>query len=233
MTREVTSSEIDQVIDAVVRSIPLETLDLTEEFFPAHLSIAVVDAVFRTDYRNGTPSDPAAERYCRYFGLSRTRPDRWNPPPANEQEPLGELIRRYDELGPDAMANDVFRARRYSPQHQVTMATMVLHAARALQSIGVEVLQDVSARHIKEIDDVLQSLPGVDEHTIRRLLMYTGDDDFVLGDAHIQRFVASAVGRRTISPRGAQELVRSAAYELILAPRFLDREICLHVLSSR
>ena len=233
MDQDCNASGIAQVIDAVVHTIPLETLDLTDEFFPAHLSIALVDAVFRTDGCNGAMSDPAAERYCRYFGLSRIRADRWNPPPANEQEPLGALIRRYDEIGPDAMANDVFGARRYSPRHQVTMATMVLHAAGALQSIGVEVLQDVSARPFREIEDALQSLPGVDEHTIRRLLMYTGDDDFVLGDAHVQRFVARAVGRRTISPGRAQKLVRSAAYELILSPRFLDREIWLHGLSRR
>ena len=232
MDTEVNPSELDRVVDAVVRSIPLESLELSDEFFPAHLSIALVDAVFRTDHDNATPSDPAAERYCRYFGLSRMRADRWNPPPANEQETLGELIRRYDDLGIDAMTNDVFRARRYSPRHQVAMATMILHAARALRNIGIEILQDVSALRFKEVGDALQFLPGIDEHTVRRLLMYTGDDDFVLGDAHIQRFVASAVGRRTISPCGAQKLVRSAAYELILSPRFLDREIWLHGLCA-
>ena len=55
--------------------------------------------------------------------------------------------------------------------------------------------------------------------------MYTGGDDFVLGDAHIRRFVANAVGRTTISPHAAEQLVRNAAYELILSPRFLDCEI--------
>ena len=205
---------MDKVIDAVVRSISLETFDLTDEFFPAHLSIALVDAVFRTDHRDEGLSLSAAERYCRHFGLSRTRDDRWGFPPANEQETLGALVRRYDDLGLDRMTNDVFGARRHSPRHQITMATIVLRAAQALQSIGVEILQDVSARHSDEINDALQCLPGIDEYTIRRLLMYTGDDDFVLGDAHIQDFVANAVGRETVSPCGAKKLVRRAAYQV-------------------
>ena len=61
--------------------------------------------------------------------------------------------------------------------------------------------------------------------------MYTGGDDFVLGDAHVRHFVARALDRSTISSDGAETLVRSAAYELILSPRFLDREIWLYSLS--
>ena len=226
-----TPPELDQVIDAVVDSISLEKFDLTDEFFPAHLPVAVIDAVFRTRYRHGAFSVPAAERYCRKFGLVRTRDDRWNPPPANEQETLGDLIRRYDELGPDAMTADVFGIRRCFPEQQITTVATVPRVATALRSIGVDVLQDMSARRCNEIYDTLQCLPGVGEHTVRRLLMYTGGDDFVLGDAHVRRFVASAVGRNAISPDGAETLVRSAAYELILSPRFLDREIWLYRLS--
>ena len=227
-----TPPDLDQVIDAVVNAISLEKFDLTDEFFPAHLPVAVIDAVFRTRYRHGAFSVPAAERYCLKFGLVRTRDDRWNPPPANEQETLGDLIRRYDELGPDAMTTGVFGIRRCFPEQQIVTVETVLRVATALRSIGVDVLQDVSPRRCDEINDALQCLPGVGEHTVRRLLMYTGGDDFVLGDAHIRRFVASAVGRNSISPDGAETLVRSAAYELILSPRFLDREIWLHHFSD-
>ena len=57
------------------------------------------------------------------------------------------------------------------------------------------------------------------------LLMYTGDEDFVLGDAHVRTFVASAVGKRAVSAPQAEALVLAAAYELILSPRLLDHEI--------
>lgn len=217
--------KLERLIDAIVHFIPLETIELPGEFFPAHLPVAVMDAVFRTRGRYGPSSVPAAERYCRKFGLASTREDRWNPPPVDQQETLGDLVRRHDELGPDKMTTEVFELRCSFPKHQARTVGSVLHVARALQSIGVDVLQDVSTRHINEISETLQCLPGIGQHTVRRLLMYTGGDDFVLGDAHIRRFVANAVGRTTISSHAAEQLVRNAAYELILSPRFLDCEI--------
>ena len=149
----------------------------------------------------------------------------------DEQEILGDLIRRCDALGPDAMETDVFGIRRGLAEHPIRPVATVLYVARALWSIGVHVLQDMSDRHHQEIAGALQRLPGVDELTVRRLLMYTGGDDFVLGDAHVRHFVARALDRSTISSDGAETLVRSAAYELILSPRFLDREIWLYSLS--
>ena len=64
------------------------------------------------------------------------------------------------------------------------------------------------------------------------LLMYTGDEDFVLGDSHVRRFVASAIGRGAVSADEAEDLVRQGAYELILSPRLLDREIWRYGISG-
>ena len=220
--------ELDRVIDAVVRSVPLNTLDLSDEFYPAHLPVAVMDAVFRSRGRYGSSSASATERYCRTFGLSCTRKDRWSVPPDHEQETLGDLIRRHDELGLDRMTNEVFELQRGLAQQQTSSVECVLHIARTLQSIGVNVLQDMSIRRFNQISHTLQCVPGIGRNTIRRLMMYTGGDDFVLGDAHIRRFVANAVGRTSVSSHVAEMLVRNSAYELILSPRFLDRGIWQH-----
>ena len=217
--------EIRQVTDAICRSIALHRATLTDEFFPAHLSVALFDAVFRSRLRNGERPAPIAVRYCRHFEIARTQADRWEPPPADDQETLGDLIRRYDELGLDRIASKVLQSRHRFPGTKITRAENVLHAARALRCIGIDVLQDVPARRPAEIDDALRPLPGVGESTVRMLLMYTGGEDFVLGDVHLRRFVASAIGRRTVCAAEAEDLVRRSAYELILSPRLLDREI--------
>ena len=47
--------EINQIMRTVRRSIPLENFVLPDEFFPAHLSVALVDAVFRSG--NATRDD--------------------------------------------------------------------------------------------------------------------------------------------------------------------------------
>ena len=123
------------------------------------------------------------------------------------------------------MTNEVFQTRRRFPGTKIKRTENVLSAARVLRRIGVDVLQDVPIRRPAVLDSALQSLPGGGECTVRRLLMYTGGDDFVLGDSHVRRFVANAIGRRTVSAARAAALVRSAAYELVVSPRYLDREI--------
>ena len=219
------SLEVRQVVDAVCRSIPLDRSELADEFFPAHLPVALIDAVFRSRLRPGERPAPVAERYCRRFGITPRRADRWAPPPVDEQETLGDLIRHYDELGTDAIANRVFQSRRRFPGAKITRAEIVVHAAQALRDIEVDVLQDVPSRRPAEIDTALRPLPGIDRRTVRMLLMYTGVEDFVLGDAHVRRFVASAIGKRAVSAPEAEALVLAAAYELIVSPRLVDHEI--------
>ena len=151
------SLEVRQVVDALSRSIPLDTVKLAGEFFPAHLPVAVIDAVLRSRLRHGERPAPIAERYCRQFGLPCRRPDRWEPPPVDGQETLGDLIRRYDEFGMDCIATKVFQSRHRFPGTKITRAENVLRAADALRGIGVDVLQDVPARRPAEIDDPVQS----------------------------------------------------------------------------
>ena len=220
-----TSLEVGQVVDAVLRSIALDAHELPDEFFPAHLPVALIDAVFRSRLRPGEQPAPAARRYCRHFAISPGRTDRWAHPPVGEQETLGDLIRHYDDLGTYAIASRVFRSRRRFPGETITRAENVVQAARALRRIGIGVLQDVPSRRPGDIDTALRTSPGVDGQTVRNFLMFTASEDFVLGDAHVRRFVASAIGKRTVSTRKAEALLRAAAYELILAPRVLDHAI--------
>ena len=226
-------SERRRVTDAIVATFPLDDLGLPDTYFPAHLPVALIDAFTRVRSREDESSGRISGRYCRHFGLARVRPDRWSPPPAHEQESLSDLVRHYDDLGPDAMAGEVLGIRRRRSGAGNAMAAAVLRAATMLLSIGIDILQDVFTRPAGEIRQALESLPGLGANTARRVLMYTGADDFVLGDADVRRFVARALDRTSVSPDAAEALVREAAYDLILSPRFLDREIWLHGLSLR
>ena len=137
--------------------------------------------------------------------------------PASEQETLEDLLRHFDELGTDAMARELFGTTGGSLAAAMRKTKDLLRAARSLRSIGVELLQDVRCRPPEAIEATLR---GAGPHAARLLLMYTGDDDFVRGDTHVRRFVASAIGRRSVRADGAEALVRAAAHELILAPPF-------------
>ena len=150
---------------------------------------------------------------------------RWESPAVDAQDTLGDLIRRYEEYGLGRMVREVFRIRSRSPGTKLANVRGVLHVAVALHAVGIEVLQDVHSARPEEIEKPLHSVAGVGARTVRLLMMYAGHDDFVRGDLPVRRFVASALGRRSVSAVEAERLVRQAAYELILSPRFLDSVI--------
>ena len=219
------SVELRQMIEAVCRSVPLNGVELPDQFFPAHVTVALLDAVLRSPLEDTLEVVPGVERYCHRFGVARTRVDRWSVAPPEEQESLTDLVGRFDELGVGRMAAEVFPARPHGPGAPTPGAESVLRAAGELRRIGVEVLQDVAAAAPEAVEGTLRSSDGAGEHAGRLLLMYTGDDDFVRGDSHVCRFVAHATGRKSVSPERAEHLVRQCAYEMILSPRYLDHEI--------
>ena len=217
--------ELDQVMTAIHRSISLEDIQLPDEFFPAHVPAALIDSIFRSQGQHDGNADSVAERYCDRFKVPRTRADRWTLPPAEEQETVAELTRRYDEFGVDRMADEVFGNGTPLTESTVANAQCVLRAARELRRIGISVLQDVAAQSLDEVEHEFRLAAGLGETAFRMFLMYTGCDDFVRGDSHIREFVAHAMGRERISRARAERLVRCSAYELIVSPRYLDHRI--------
>ena len=225
-------SDYRLVMRKIRRTVPLESPDLPDEFFPAHLTVALINAVFPARDGHDARAGWAAERYCRRLGIAHARTDPWELPPVEEQDTLSDLIRRGDELGADRMAGELSWTAKPRLETKLARTEDVLCAARALLQLGIRVLQDVPARDTGEIEHRLRRSAGLDESTIRRFLMYAGDDDFVRGDVHVRTFVADATGRGSVSAVEAEDLVRRSAYELILSPRYLDHEIWKYGLAS-
>ena len=219
--------EVRQVAEAIHRAFALDDLSLPTAFRPAHLAVALIDAVFASGLKPGEAPEPAAERYCRRFGLSRTLDEQRDGDGAHEaeEETLGRVVERYAALGVRGMADKAFGSRRHFPGTRRTRSECVLRAVRALVRIEVERLCDVTARRHAAIEAALEAAPWAGAETGRLLLMYTGGDAFVWGDAPVRAFVAGALGRRSVAATRAVGLVRAAAYELVLAPRFVDHAI--------
>ena len=218
--------EVMRVAEAIQRSFTLDDRALPEAFRPAHLAVALIDAVFASGLAPGETPEPAAARYCRRFGLARTCEAQSDGDDAPEQEEtLGRMVERYAALGVRGMAEEAYGSRRHFPGTRRTRSECVLRAVRALVRIGVERLADVTARRRPDIEAALGAEPWARAETGRLVLMYTGGDAFVWGDAPVRAFVAGALGRRGVGATGAVGLVRAAAYELVLAPRFVDHAI--------
>ena len=216
--------EVLQVAEAIHRAFALDDHSLPEAFRPAHLAVALIDAVFASSLEPGETPEPAAARYCRRFGLAHARGEPRDDD-AHEEETLGRLVERYAALGVRGIAEEAFGSRRHFPGTRRMRSECVLRAVRTLVRIGVDRLSDVTARRRPDIEAALGGEPWARAETGRLLLMYTGGDAFVWGDTPVRAFVAGALGRRGVAATRAVGLVRAAAYELVLAPRFVDHAI--------
>ena len=218
-------SDVLRILNHVRRLIDLKDAELSDEFFPAHLSVALIDALFTPQLRYYTHVVPIIQRYCARFNLCRIRPDRTQLPPVAAQETLTDLIGHYKVLGPGGFQEEIVRSRYRSPGTKILKSENVKRAAIELRGIGIETLQDAQSKSAHEIKCALRPLSGIGDRTIHMFLMYAGDGEYVKGDVHVCRFVATALRRPRVSAEEAERLVRDAARELSIAPRLLDYEI--------
>ena len=107
--------EVLQVAEAVHRAFALDDHSLPEAFRPAHLAVALIDAVFASGLGPDETPEPAAARYCRRFGLSRTHEAQSDGGDA-EEETLGRMVERYAALGVRGMAEEAYGSRRHFPR---------------------------------------------------------------------------------------------------------------------
>ena len=179
------TDDVRWVVHRVRSLIDVNGTELGEEFFPAHLSVALIDAIF-TANRKYALVVPIVERYCQRFSLNRVRQDKTTLPSVGDQETLSDLIGHYETLGLDELQETVFRVRW--PAHSSTRilrSENVRRAAERLRGLGIETLQDIQSKRPDEIKCALEPLRGIGDRTIHMLLMYVGHDDFVKGDVHV------------------------------------------------
>ena len=201
---------------------------LGDEFYPAHLSVALIDAVFSVRLSYESRVVPIIRRYCEHFGLSRTRPDRRRTPRAEEQETLADLIGHYERYGLRRMEAEVFRSRYRSPGTWISKADNVYRAAVELRKAGLNHLQDAAAAPPRTLKSALLPLRGIGPRTVHMFLMYVGNEEFVKGDIHVCRFVADCLGRQYGGADEAERIVQRAARLLGISPRCLDYAIWSH-----
>ena len=213
-----------QVAKLVRCRINLKDAELHNAYYPAHLSVALIDAIFNPQLRYEKQVVPIIKRYCSYFGIPWTRAgeDRRN---LGDQETLTDLIVHYKKYGVERMMNCVFQSQFCSPGTNIRKAKNVYRAALALQRIGIDNLQDAESACSKAIKCALLPLKGIGERTIHMFLMYVGNDDFVKGDIHVCNFVTEALGKK-VPPEEAERLVRKAAQNFLsVTPRLLSYKI--------
>ena len=221
--------EINTVVDRVTDRIELETVNMGVEFYPAHLSVALIDAIFSVRSHYKSQVVPVIKRYCKHYGLKRTRqtPRCDIIPPLCQQETLLDLIFHYQKYGNDRMREEVFDSRLKSPGTNIFKTNNVYIASKHLWNMGINDLQSATSTEPQTIKKAMLPIKGIGLATVHMFLMYVGREDYVKGDVHVCNFVADCLGVKgeKIRPREAERIVRAAAGVLGVTPRFLDYAI--------
>ena len=101
-------------------------------------------------------------------------------------------------------------------------------ATRTRRLPGIAILADVAGRESDASGHAPCPDAGLGEHSGRRFLMHTSDENRVRADLPVRGFVVRALRRTTISASRAESLVRGTAHERLLSPRCLERTIREH-----
>jgi hypothetical protein len=181
---------------ALIRAeIPLQDLTLGEQYRYASLTLCIIDAVFATGVRREA-AENVVHRYCEYFAVPRLRGEAPAAP-----DTVTALVRRFEELGVEGMADTVFRNRqRTSTQNGILKAEAVRRFARELRDAGVEDFSTALA-HVDDdsLDMRLKRIPG--QHvSIGAFWMLAGTESCAKTTPAVYQFVRQKLGRRTSLP---------------------------------
>lgn len=206
---------------------------LSEEYYYAHLSCCVLDAVFSIGTRySSTRQVPI--RYCANYALSRLRTQHNGLPSLAQQEPLSVLVERIEEKGAEYFAQHIVKNnQRTSTRNGLLKAEASHDFAKILVRHGICYFQDlVNHPHLEQVEADILTIKGQGSGiSWRYFLMLAGDEQEVKPDRMILRFLEQVTQRSfelSEAVHMVQELVKHPLllpYQL--TPRHLDHIIWL------
>lgn len=194
----------------------------------ASVPLCVIDAVFSIGVRYESTERTVTE-FCERYHWQRDGRG------GVKEHTVSEFLRLLEpyENRWEGMADHMFRNRqRTSTRSGILKAEATFKFAKALQQFGIEMFADVLQSGLKnELRQAIKTIPGQSSGlSYAYFLILTGNQDGVKPDRMVTRFVADALGVRSISTELAEELVRSASRTLQiefprLVPSSLDNKI--------
>ncbi len=198
------------------------------EYDYSSLALCVIDAVYSLGVRYESTERTVAE-WCRRYGWVTWRKD------SAAERTISDFLHVLQpyEGSWDQMADVVFRNRqRTAPRSGILKAEAVYRFAKTLQNFGVESRPDAVKTGLRaDIRRALTAIPGQTSGlSYNYFLILAGNTDGVKADRMVTRFVADALGVRTVAQETCEQLVREAAVVLRsefpkLTPSLLDNRI--------
>jgi hypothetical protein len=199
---------------------------------PAHeyasLPLCVIDAVFSIGVRYES-TERTVTNFCARYGWERDGRGRTAEKVISDF--LG-ILQAYESRW-EQMAKDVFRNRqRTSSRSGILKAEASYRFADVLRQFGIENFEDVLESGLRDdLRRAIKAIPGQGSGlSYAYFLILAGNQDGVKPDRMVTRFVANALGVRSVPPELVEELVRKASAILqrefpALVPSSLDNKI--------
>ena len=186
------------------------------EYEYAHLALCVIDSVYSLGVRYESVVRTVAD-FCRRFDWEQDRIK------ATAEHTISEFL---NMLSPyenrwDNLADQVFRNRqRTSTRSGILKAEAVYRFAKTLQQFRIETFADALGLTYRDsLRRAIASIPGQGSGlSFNYFLILAGDTNTVKADRMVTRFVADALGIKTVSAELCEKLVREAV--VILRPEF-------------
>jgi hypothetical protein len=210
-------SDIDKVV-AHIRS-KLTNLNIPPPD-PAYdyssLGLCVIDAVFSIGaHYNST--EKVVQRFCERFNWIKVGRG------TAEERPISDLLdvlQKYEHRW-DEMALKIFgNSQRTSSRSGIRKAEAAFRFAKIVEQFGIKTFADALKLGLSEdLERAIKTIKGQGSGIcLAYFLILAGHQDVVKPDRWVRRFVAKALGRRSVAPEVAVQLVRSAS--LALRPEF-------------
>lgn len=232
-------SDAESIARLAKKTLPLTSAVLPEDYYYQSFTLCVINAVFSINTRYQAARN-VVDRYCDHYGLQRLRNNRDQLPDTESQEPTSSLCRKYEEIGAESFAEEIFQNKqRTSTRSGITKSEAVFRTAGVFRHHGVEFLQDIpEAMDRPEISRAIRAIPGqASGISLGYLWMLAGSDDHIKPDRMIVRFLERALGYPP-SPAEARDLLSTTVNLLKplrpdLTPRLLDFMVWKHQSAQR
>lgn len=196
-------------------------LQLPSEYRYAHLSLALIDAIFSLGARYES-TRATVLRYARTVGLKPFRESVAKWPALADQQPLDDLVILYRQRDLSDILSLVYQNRQRTSTHSssISKAEAVFHAAQLLREYHVNYFQDIpKIMGNPTFDTAFRQIRGQGPGTgLSYFWMLTGSEEHIKADRMILRFIERASNIHGLTAQDAQNLVADAVE--LLRPRF-------------
>lgn len=223
---------ITQLATFIQSNLDLST-PLSEEYYYAHLSCCVLDAVFSIGTRySSTRKVPI--RYCDHYTIPRLRKQKTELPSIRQQESLAALVEHIEKTGAVYFAQHVVQNnQRTSTRNGLLKAEASHDFAKVLVHHGVCYFQDlIDHPHLDQIEADILNIKGQSSGiSWRYFLMLAGDEQEVKPDRMILRFLEYITHQSFELAEAVKIIQELVKHPLLLpyqlSPRHLDHIIWL------